>query len=61
MPLNPETGGNASAIAAGKAHTCVVFLQGTIMCWGLNQDGQLGIESSSNKLSPTSVNLGSGF
>lgn len=29
-------------IAAGRAHTCVIAADGTVWCWGHNDDGQLG-------------------
>lgn len=34
---------NATAIAVSRgSHSCVVLVTGGIMCWGANQDGQLG-------------------
>ncbi|MDC0711072.1 RTX toxin [Stigmatella sp. ncwal1] len=36
----PVTGFNA--IRAGSTHTCVLFNNGTMRCWGRNQFGQLG-------------------
>jgi alpha-tubulin suppressor-like RCC1 family protein len=33
---------SATAITAGERHTCALLADGTIECWGLNQNGQLG-------------------
>ena len=32
-------------VAAGQAHACTLLTNGTIECWGANNDGQLGIDS----------------
>ncbi|MGA1149283.1 MAG: fibronectin type III domain-containing protein, partial [Ilumatobacteraceae bacterium] len=37
------TGRSARAIATGAAHSCAVLDDGTVKCWGLNDDGQLGV------------------
>jgi alpha-tubulin suppressor-like RCC1 family protein len=34
---------NATAVAAGGNHTCALLSTGTLRCWGLNQEGELGI------------------
>jgi len=33
---------NVAAIGTGTAHTCAVTRDGSVWCWGLNSDGQLG-------------------
>ncbi|MEA2699194.1 MAG: hypothetical protein QOI66_3465 [Myxococcales bacterium] len=66
--VNLEQDG-ALAISAGRAHTCALLpsLDGTVMCWGDNRFGQLGVgdrvargtgESAANDLVP--IDLGSG-
>jgi alpha-tubulin suppressor-like RCC1 family protein len=46
------TGGDA-----GDSHTCALLTNGTVRCWGQNQNGQLGsgTASSDNRLTPVPV------
>jgi alpha-tubulin suppressor-like RCC1 family protein len=32
----------AVEVAAGRAHTCILYVNGNLGCWGENRDGQLG-------------------
>jgi alpha-tubulin suppressor-like RCC1 family protein len=41
IPVN-GLGGAAAAVSAGQDHTCARKKDGTLMCWGYNQDGELG-------------------
>jgi hypothetical protein len=54
--------GAATLIATGPTafHTCAIASGGGLQCWGLNSHGQLGIGSTVQQNSPTSVALGSG-
>jgi hypothetical protein len=45
----------ATAIATGQFYTCAVVTGNGLMCWGRNDEGQLGIGSTSNALSPAVV------
>lgn len=33
----------ATALAAGDRHTCAIVGEGSVLCWGANEDGQLGV------------------
>jgi alpha-tubulin suppressor-like RCC1 family protein len=49
------------ALAAGYWHTCALLSSGSVMCWGGNAGGQLGIGSNSDTYTPKAVNLGTGL
>ncbi len=44
-----------SAIAAGYSHSCAVLSSGAAKCWGLNSSGQLGDNSTTQRLTPVDV------
>ncbi|MDZ7863975.1 fibronectin type III domain-containing protein [Acidovorax sp.] len=44
-----------AAIAAGFQHTCAVTTAGAVYCWGLNDNGQLGDGSTTDKSTPQPV------
>jgi len=45
----------ATQIAAGLRHTCALVAGGGVECWGLNVNGQLGNNSTTNSLVPVAV------
>ena len=53
-----ELGGLAKDIAVGDNHACAILVGGTLICWGKNDYGQLGIDSTTNATSPQEVKLG---
>ena len=61
------TGRTATAIAAGEYHTCALLDNASVKCWGKNDWGQLGIDSTTNMgngsgemAQLTSIDLGTG-
>ncbi len=47
-------------LAEGNGHTCARTSGGQLFCWGLNDSGQLGDGTLTNRVSPTLVPLPSG-
>ncbi|CAG9931999.1 RCC1 domain-containing protein [Candidatus Nitrotoga arctica] len=44
-----------AALAAGRKHACVLTTAGGVKCWGLNDFGQLGDNTNTNRLAPMDV------
>ena len=44
--INLGTGRTATAIAAANYHTCALLDNASVKCWGLNSNGQLGIDNN---------------
>lgn len=52
--------GTVTQIAAGGFHTCALFDSGNVQCWGVNDQGQLGLgdtESRGDEANEMGVNL----
>ncbi len=43
------------AVAAGEAHSCAVGWSGSLFCWGLNMEGQLGAGDTEPRSDPVPV------
>jgi alpha-tubulin suppressor-like RCC1 family protein len=49
------TDNRATAITAGELHTCVRLVDGSMKCWGGNDDGQVGNGTTDVATTPTQV------
>jgi alpha-tubulin suppressor-like RCC1 family protein len=47
-PRDSSQAHRAIALAAGDYHTCALLDDGSVRCWGLGEDGQLGLGSRTN-------------
>ena len=53
--------GTFQAVTAGGGHSCALDVAGAVLCWGLNDNGQVGDGSQSNRLAPVpAIGLASG-
>jgi alpha-tubulin suppressor-like RCC1 family protein len=48
-------------VAAGYDHSCAIAAAGPALCWGLNEYGQVGDGTTTNRSSPTTVAGGHAF
>ncbi|MDP7203619.1 MAG: hypothetical protein QGF72_05760, partial [Candidatus Poseidoniaceae archaeon] len=60
VSVDLPTGFEASDIDAGSSHACAVGTDGSVVCWGANDKGQLGIGTTSASEAPGVASLPSG-
>ncbi len=46
---------SAAVIAAGSQHTCAIRTNGSVLCWGRNNHGQLGDNTTTDEAKPVPV------
>jgi alpha-tubulin suppressor-like RCC1 family protein len=47
-----QTISSATSISLGVEHTCAVLGDGSVLCWGRNNYGQLGVGDTNDRLIP---------
>ena len=55
VPVKVPDISDATAIAAGGAHTCAIHQDGTMSCWGDNTNGELGDGTTEGSSAPVKV------
>ena len=60
--VNLPAGQKAVSVGAGKSHTCALLDTGSVMCWGIDGQGQLGngATTTTDQDEPVLVNLPTG-
>jgi alpha-tubulin suppressor-like RCC1 family protein len=54
-PVEITTAAAVRSIGAGISFTCAALTTGAVQCWGLNNTGQLGAGTATDRWSPTAV------
>jgi alpha-tubulin suppressor-like RCC1 family protein len=54
-------GMGVTSISVGHYTSCAILTNGGVKCWGVNDKGQVGDGTTTTRLSPVDVDLGTGF
>ena len=55
IPIQAKGVAHAASVSVGRHHTCALQRDGGVMCWGLNNPGQLGAGILDEVLEPVAV------
>ena len=51
-PIAVPGGANAREVSAGRTHSCAIFADERVHCWGSNADGSLGDGTTNDSIAP---------
>ncbi len=60
VPVQVSGISGVAQVVVGQAHSCARTTGGQVFCWGLNDGGQIGDNSLTNRIAPTAVVLPGG-
>ena len=60
VTVSLPAGKSATMLSVGRNHSCAVLNDNSLVCWGDNSFGRLGVGGTGNRSTPGAVNLGSG-
>jgi len=60
-PVDVDSSENFTSVEVGEYHTCGRMVNGSLMCWGRNVEGQIGDGTTTQRNSPVYVNSSENF
>ena len=55
LTMEPPVSATAVDVSVGQHHACAVTVDGRVLCWGANNNGQLGVASPASSNVPVAV------